>query len=107
MIKMPATVTESGDIQIHQLEGVRLSLTFQGEDGTPRDMTGTTVSFHVAGGISIVLTPGATADELILVINKGDLDTLAGRMAKFALVDETPVPPNVLWAGEVIVTAFS
>lgn len=107
MINMPSSITESGDILLHAKEGLRVPVNFQSEDGTPRDMTGTTVSFFVKGGPTIALTPGSTLDELVLVIPQGAYNALLNKRVEFALVDQTGTPANLLWSGTLTVTGFA
>jgi hypothetical protein len=107
MINMPSPITETGDIRFHAKEGLRVPVNFQNEDGTPRDMTGATVKFYIEGGPTFTLTAGATADEMILLIPQASCNTLIGKKADFALVDETPTPANLEWSGSLMVTGFA
>jgi hypothetical protein len=109
MINMPAVITETGDIRFHAKEGVRIPISFQNEDGTPRDMTveGTSVKFYVEGFPTITLVAGATSDELVLLIPQGTYNDLVDKKAEFALVDETATPPNLEWSGTLMVTGFA
>lgn len=104
MINMPTPVTDEGDIQLHPKEGLRIPIRFQLEDGSPRDMTGSTVAFEVEPGTRILLEAGETSDELMLVINKG---AIAEGRHRFALVEETALPPSVVWAGTIVVNPFA
>jgi hypothetical protein len=107
MINMPSPITEDGDIVLHAKAGLRIPVFFQQENGAPRDMTGTTVKFYVQGSSTILLTAGTSIDELILEIPVGFYNTLIGKKADFALVDETAVPANDLWSGVLFVTGFA
>lgn len=107
MINMPSIVTEQGDIRFHAKEGVMLQISFQDQDGNPRDMTGATVNFYVEGFQPITLTAGNTTDEMVLTIAKGTFDALIGKSADFVLVDETAVPPNIEWTGNIMITGFA
>jgi hypothetical protein len=107
MISMPSPITEEGDIVFHAKEGLRIPIFFQQEDGSPRDMTGATVKLYVQDGATITLIAGATTDELVLEIPVGFYNTLVGKKADFALIDETADPANNLWSGILLVTGFA
>lgn len=107
MKTMPPAVSDSGDILLHAKEGLRLPVTFQVDDGTPRDMTGGTVKFYVKGGPTIVLVPGSTTDELVIVIPAGAYNALLNKRTEFALIDETASPANLLWSGTLTVMGFA
>lgn len=107
MINMPSPITESGDILLHAKEGLRIPVSFQNLDGTPRDMTGTTVKFYIKGGPTILLGLGSTPDELVILIEKGACNALLNKRVDFALVEETVDPPSLLWSGIITVGGFA
>jgi hypothetical protein len=43
---MPSIVTPMGDLSIHAQEGIYVTLTFEDETGTPRDVTTATFTFE-------------------------------------------------------------
>lgn len=106
MREMAPIVTENGDIQMHGREGALIVLSFQEDDGTPRDMTSAVVTFEVRG-FTKPLVVGDQPHLMNLTLNRGELPTaFLGKVEDFVVLDETGAIPHVIWSGKVILTGW-
>ena len=105
MLNMPPLVTEAGDLRVHGREGIYLPFVFQQDDGSPRDMTGADVRFELEG-FTKALVAGDEADQMVLVIDQGELPDTIGRVVPFIVLDYSGATPHPVWEGNLIQTGW-
>lgn len=98
-------IDDSGNMHLHAREGGIAIFDFQEDDGTPRDMTNADVFFEVKD-FRKALTPGQQDHQLVLTIDRGELNQFLNQVNDFIVLDETGVVPHVIIEGKVIVDGW-
>lgn len=105
-------IDETGTLHIHSQEGVEVLWEFYLDDGvTPDPTPPTVVYFQSETGLSKLLTPGTASHILVMTLTEGECDTMRAaatpvgqtrpRTSKWAVVDQSASPDQVLWSGLV------
>ena len=106
MRTLPAFINENGDMSIHVREGGVAVFVFEDEAGNPRDMTNASVYFEIKG-FRRKLTAGDQPNQLILTIQRSDLNAFQNQRNQFLVLDETGTVPHVIMDGNIIVRGWT
>jgi len=98
-------IDDDGNMHLHTREGGLATLDFQEDDGSPRDMTGASLFFEVEG-FRKALSAGENASQMILLIERGELNQFRDKVSNYIIIDETGEVPHVLIEGKVIVSGW-
>lgn len=93
-------------INFHAQVGIRITYTFQNDDGTPRDMTGKDVEVSVDNGFRKDLTIGSTSDTMTLTLFGSEVPSLVGKLARYIVLDKSVSPPAEVASGNLMVTGW-
>lgn len=99
-------IDDSGNMHLHAREGGIAVFDFQEDDGTPRDMTGAQIFFEVPG-FRKALTTGEAPSQLILTLERGDLNSYINKVTDFIVLDETGEVPHVIVEGKLVVDGWA
>lgn len=98
-------IDDRGNMHVHGREGGVAVFEFQDEDGTPRNMSGASVFFEVKG-FRKALQAGDTTSQMILIIERGDLNAYLNKTVDYVVLDETGTVPHVIIEGKLVVSGW-
>lgn len=98
-------VQENGNISLANKSGASIIVTFQNDDGTPRDVTGRIYYFEV-DDLRILLSNGSLPSEKVLTFTRTQVTGLHGTKHNFVLLDETAgfELSDYVWKGQLSVS---
>lgn len=103
----PTVDPQTGDIELHGRQGFSLPVNFVDQTtGDPRNVTGLPIFFEVEGKLRLALAAGATADERVIVLSRGEVGALFEGTYDFAIVDESGAVPDTPWTGRISTYGF-
>lgn len=107
-ILQPELIDDDGNIRLHRREGSRFEIAFELPDGTPRDVSAALLFFEVKNEFRKPLESGTAIDNRTLIITREETAQLSTSTKgnPFVLIDETNVPPDVVWEGSIFVRGF-
>ena len=98
-------IDDSGNMHLHAREGGLAVFDFQDDEGNPRDMSNASVFFETEN-FRKALGAGENPSQLILTIERGDLNSFLNSRVEYIILDETGDIPHVIMEGNVIVTGW-
>lgn len=106
MSKLPLVTADS--ITVHRQGGLVLPFSKIDDTGAVVDISARTIHFKTASGLDVPLVADpSNATGLLISLSEANIQTIAGGVStEFAVVDQTAVPDEVLWAGELLVAGF-
>lgn len=109
MILQPALVDDNGDINLHGRQGATIPIQFLNPNGTPRDMSGKTVTFEVGPTVNIALVLDSS-DHSVMNLNIANLDVKAifdADIRDFVVIETIAGIPTPHWRGTVYVAGWT
>lgn len=108
MVDQPYTVSPTdGSITLHGREGLSMELQFTVADGSPRNVSASTMYFEIEGLLRVALTNGGSTDKKVVTLTRTQVESIAGAPRRFALIDETATTPIVLWSGPIQLRGYT
>lgn len=98
-------IDENANMHLHAREGGIAVFDFEDDDGNPRDMTGASIFFEVEG-FRKALDAGETSSQMLLIIDRGELNDFINKKREYVVLDETGVVPHVIVEGNLIVNGW-
>ncbi len=106
MIEAKPFIDCEGNMHLHAREGGLASFNFQDEFGAPRNMTSASVYFE-APNFRRQLTPGGNPSQLILTIQRGDLNQFLNTRVDYLIIDESGSVPHIIIRGKLTVFGWA
>lgn len=98
-------VNEDGNLRVHNRVGYAVSVFFEGDSGTPRDVTSAEIVFLSQAG-NITLIQGVASNEKVLVIQPEMFTQWLNKKFEFVLRDNSLPEKPPVWSGNVIVRGW-
>lgn len=99
-------VVDGNNIIIHNKERVEVPVLFYDHLGAEVNMTGKQVFFETSMGLRKSLTPGLNPFQMVLVLDRGELETHKGKLVTYTIIDETANIYQLMADGQIIVRGW-